>query len=352
MGRDIQDYLNYNLYVLKDAIPYCKDYLEKTGLPFKIIENQSEVKTDSKNNIIFQLKKGRFLEPCPGTPKYICCGYYIISPVENCPFDCTYCILQAYFKDRNIKVYVNIEDMMKELERIKGKGIVRLGTGEFSDSLFLPVTDFYLERLLDFFSKNKDIFLELKTKSDKIPQLALNYSKKNLIFSFSLNSPSVWEREELRTSPVRDRIDLAKMLSEKGFYLSFHFDPIIEYQGWEKDYKETIDYLFDRVSEKQIVWISMGILRYIPALKDIAQKAHPHTEIFKHEFIMGLDGKKRYFRKTRVNIYRKMLDMIRGRARDVFVYLCMENEDVWKELFGVSMTTKKLKRLMDERVKS
>lgn len=351
MERDFEAHLNYNIFVLSNALPYCKSYLEKRGFSYKIIQSEEEIEKDSKKNIIFKIKKGRFLEPCPGTPRYICCGYYVLSPVENCPFECTYCILQAYFKDRNIIVYANVQDMISELNKIKGKNIIRIGTGEFSDSLFLPATQFYLENLLTFFSENEDIYLELKTKSDIIPDIAKNYKKRNLIFSFSLNSPTITEKEEGKTASIEERIDMAKELSKEGFFLSFHFDPIIEYEGWERDYEKTIDYLFKEINERQIVWISMGVLRFIPSLKDIAEKSYPHTKIFKHEFIFGLDGKKRYFRKKRVEIYKKMLSMIRNRAKDVFLYLCMENEDVWMDVFGIKMTSKNLKRLMDERLK-
>ncbi len=350
MGKDIQNNLSYQFLVTKEAFPFCRDFLNQKNYKFNIINDEADVKSSSKRNIIFQLKKGRFIEPCPGTPNYICCGYYIISPVENCPFDCSYCILQAYFKDKNIRVYVNTGDMIKELEKIKENQIFRFGTGEFSDSLFLPVAEYYLEKLLDFFSEHENLYLELKTKSHIIPKAALNYIKRNLIFSFSLNSPTVWRNEELHTSSVIDRISKAKLLAEKGYLLSFHFDPIIEYEKWHEDYKKTIDYLFDNISESKIVWISMGTLRYMPSLKDIAQINHPNTNIFRHEFIIGLDGKKRYFRKSRVEIYKKMLSMIKERAEKVFVYLCMENADVWMDVFGIRMTSKKLKKLMDEQI--
>ncbi len=343
--------LEYKIYVEESALPFCKDYLEDERLPYSIITLESQVSLDNKRNIIFKIKKGKFLEPCPGTPSYICCGYYVLSPVENCPFECSYCILQAYFKNKNIIVYANIEKLIDELNGIKDKAIFRIGTGEFSDSLFLPITNFYLKKLLDFFAKNEKLYLELKTKSDEIPSIINQYPLKNIIFSFSLNSPLITEREEGKTATIKSRIETAKRISEMGYPLSFHFDPIIRYEGWEKGYKETIDLLFDKIEDKNIFWISLGTLRFIPNLKDIAEKNYPKTKIFKDEFIVGLDGKKRYFRKTRVEIYKKILSMIRERTSNVFVYLCMENEDLWMDVFGLKMTSKKLKKIMDDIVK-
>jgi spore photoproduct lyase len=37
----------------------------------------------------------------------------------------------------------------------------------------------------------------------------------------------------------------------------------------------------------------------------------------------------------RINIYRKMIGFIRKHAPDTVIYLCMEDEEVWKKSMGV-----------------
>ena len=59
--------------------------------------------------------KGAFLKPCPGTKEYICCGYKILNVGTNCPMNCSYCILQAYFNKPSLRLFVNLEE---HLERI------------------------------------------------------------------------------------------------------------------------------------------------------------------------------------------------------------------------------------------
>ena len=61
--------------------------------------------------------RGRFLRYCPGTSHYRCCGYQIIHIGENCPLRCSYCILQAYFQDRVLKVWANQDDLWRELDQ-------------------------------------------------------------------------------------------------------------------------------------------------------------------------------------------------------------------------------------------
>lgn len=335
-------------YVTQDALNRVSQYLKRKNIPYEIIRDTSEIGENNEKSVIFTINKGSFLMQCPGTPKYICCGYYVLAPAENCPYECTYCILNAYFKDRHIRIFVNTDDMIKELNIIARKGnIRRIGTGEFSDSMFTLSTELYSKKLINFFNKNKNIFLELKTKSNKIIEDFFYTKNKNIIFSWSMNSKKINETEEIGTSSIEERIALAKLAINKGYPVSFHFDPIIEYNGWEDDYYETIKLIFQNINPEAIKWISLGTLRFIPSLKDIAKSLYPKTKIFNNEFILALDGKKRYFRKKRVNIYKKMYELIRSYDSKVFVYMCMENEDVWEDVTGLKMNSKKLKELMD-----
>ena len=52
------------------------------------------------------------------------------------------------------------------------------------------------------------------------------------------------------------------------------------------------------------------------------------------EFVPGMDGKSRYLKQIRIEIYKGVLSAIRERSSDVTVYFCMESEDVWKKVFG------------------
>ena len=62
------------------------------------------------------MQKGPFWRPCPGTRDYVCCGYQVLQVTLNCPLDCTYCILQGYVNLPALTVFVNVEDLMAELE--------------------------------------------------------------------------------------------------------------------------------------------------------------------------------------------------------------------------------------------
>jgi spore photoproduct lyase len=83
-----------------------------------------------------------------------------------------------------------------------------------------------------------------------------------------------------------------------------------------------------------MVWISLGTFRFMPPLKAIIEDRFPRSKIVYGEFINGLDGKMRYFKPLRIDLYRKIISWIRELAPDVRIYLCMEDEEVWEKAFG------------------
>jgi spore photoproduct lyase len=290
-----------------------------------------------KRHLLITHFHGRRLKPCPGTSHHICCGYYVINTGTNCPMDCSYCVLQGYLNNPFLTLYTNWDNLLDEIDGFLSSNqpyLPRLGTGELSDSLALesifPISKF----LIDFFSKRRDAILELKTKSANIDSLlGLDHRGKTVI-SWSLNPARMVEREEMGTASIEERMVAARRCQEKGYLLGFHFDPIFYYEGWEKGYQETVHQLFKQIDPKRVAWVSLGGFRYPPHLKAIAEERFPSTEIFLGELFPGRDGKFRYLKEIRVDMYRKMAGWLREADPDLFIYLCMESKEVWERVFG------------------
>jgi spore photoproduct lyase len=109
---------------------------------------------------------------------------------------------------------------------------------------------------------------------------------------------------------------------------------MVIYEGCEEDYQQCVQQLFSHIDPVHIVWISLGTLRFMPALKEIIQKRFAHSRIVYGEFITGLDGKMRYYKPLRTDLYRKMVGWIKSLAPEAFIYLCMEDDEVWEASFG------------------
>lgn len=309
----------------------------------------------SKHFLHLVAYKGQFLKPCPGTTEHICCGYQILNVGTGCPINCSYCILQSYFNQPGLRVFANIEDGLKEvLKRIDSEPnrIFRVGTGEFTDSLALDPIVGWAKLLIPHFSSRKNVILELKTKTDHI-QGALNcHSRDRIVISWSLNSPVIVSREEHGAASLRRRLKAARSCQAEGFAIGFHFDPLIYYPGWREDYLRTLELMDKLLEPKGIIWISLGSFRFMPQLKYIIWRRHPRSIVTKGEFIPGRDGKMRYFKPIRVELYSFMREQLEQWSQDLGLYLCMESPDIWETSMGWNPgNTESLSAYLDDRVR-
>jgi len=309
------------------------------GADFQVLARVSEAREPDPDVLEVVAFRGRFLKSCPGTRHYFCCGYRILHFGIQCTLDCTYCILQVYLNQPNLRLFGNTEDLLHELgEELRSHPgeLYRIGTGEFTDSLLLDPWTGLSRTLVPFFARQPNAVLELKTKTNFIENLEDLEHGGRTIAAWSLNADHIRKCEESRTATLTERLRAARRCADWGYYLAFHFDPMIEHPGWRKGYGEILDRLFDTVDPSRIVWISLGAFRFMPELKSIVRTRHAQSPITHGEFIRGLDGKMRYFRDIRVELYTFMVERIRRVDPDLCVYLCMEGRDIWREAFGFS----------------
>ena len=339
------------LHVASDCLhlPYTQEIIARSGLPVQIIGERDcpdiagvypANLSAGKRHLVLCANRGAFFKPCPGTKEYRCCDYQVLNIGMNCPMDCVYCILQSYLNNPWLSFFVNVEDLFSELASklaARSEQLFRIGTGEFTDSLALDRLTHFSSKLVPFIGQQANAVLELKTKSANIANLQHLDHRGRTIVAWSLNSPAIMHQEELRTATLAQRLNAACHCASWGYRLAFHFDPIILHPGWQEGYQTTIRQLFATVPAEAIAWISLGALRYLPSLKQIAAARFPFSRFFYQPFIDGLDGKRRYFRSERVAMYSFIVrELKRHVAPSTCLYFCMENDTVWREVFGFS----------------
>jgi spore photoproduct lyase len=305
-----------------------------------------------KTALFLTRNKGAFIKTCPGTRSYTCCGYEILHIGTFCHMDCTYCILQSYFHPPLMQFFVNHTDLFRELDGLfAGHHIHRIGTGEYTDSLIWELWTGLSQKLVPVFAGQKRAVLELKTKTTAIDRLQhLEHNRKTIV-AWSVNTPRIIAAEERRTASLSARLKAAAKCESWGYPLAFHFDPIVIYEGCEAAYERVIKKICSHVSPDNIVWISLGTFRFMPSLKPIIQKRFPNSKIIYGEFITGLDGKMRYFKPVRIEVYQRIIACIRQYAPNVFIYFCMEDDEVWQKSMGFTPSEKGgLDQMLDEQV--
>lgn len=314
---------------------------------------------EAKTTLLLAVQKGPFRRPCPGTKDYLCCGYQVLQVAMGCPMDCTYCVLQGYVNLPAITIFVNVEDLLAELEQgleteaaADPEMVWRLGTGEFGDSLALDDLMGINERLIPWFKGRRSAILEIKSKRTEIDDLLPLGPNPQVVFAWSLNPEEVSAAEERFAAPLSARLQAARAAAAAGFRVALHFDPLIYFPGWEEAYRRTVAALGEMVPSRSIAWISLGGLRFMPALRPLIHRRFPGSRLAAQEMVRAPDGKLRYFKGVRVEMYSRLREWLAAAAPEAQVYLCMESPRVWREVFGQAPTAGELAARLDRRVSS
>lgn len=297
---------------------------------------------DGKRILLLTKQVGGLVKPCPATASpYLCCQYTIVNQMTQCPMDCSYCILQNYLDRPVVTVHTNVEDVYAEIVRLQCEQpdrFFRFGTGELADSLALDDLTGLAKQTIDFFSGRRNCVIELKTKTGQVQNLPKK-SHGNVVISWSVNPPHIIKTEERWAATIDQRLEAASQCQDWGYLLGFHFDPILNYPNWQSNYHDLIQRIFKTVDPSRVAWISLGSLRFPSPLKTTIQQRFPKSTIVYEEMIRGLDGKYRYPKPLRVQLFNQIYGWLREVDPDLFVYFCMESPEVWERVMGGSPTT-------------
>ena len=233
--------------------------------------NASPSVLNDRKVLVMSINKGEFFKPCPGTAGgYLCCGYKILTPLTGCGMYCSYCILQTYLDQQCQVMYENFDDLKEEVrQKLSGlEGVVRIGTGEFADSLYQENNLGLSKKIADLLEPYPNALVEFKTKSVSIQGLSKINKPEKVVIGFSMNTPTMIALHEKGTAPLEDRLAALEQCIEMGFNIAIHFDPIFMYDNWEADYRKLVRKIFEHVKNPgKIAWWSMGGFRSPPALK-------------------------------------------------------------------------------------
>ena len=278
-------------------------------------------------------KKGIGLGACPVASEGTrCCNLLTLDAVESCGFDCSYCSIQSFYNQNQIGIDKDFKDKLKNLV-LDPNETYHIGTGQSSDSLMWGNRDGILDALFDFARKNKNVILEFKTKSNNIKYFLENSVPKNIIVTWSLNTPTIIKNEEHLTATLKERIDSARMLADKDVLVGFHFHPIVVYKDYLIEYKNIYDELINRFSPDEVVLISMGTLTFIkPVIKQLRER-QMKTKILQMPF-ENINGKQSYSIETKKEMFSHLYDSFKPWQGKVYFYMCMEAHSLWKDIFG------------------
>ncbi|TFH42604.1 MAG: DNA photolyase [Chrysiogenales bacterium] len=313
------------------------EYDGEDGLAAAIGEMKREG-VASKEAVILKRFMGRIFQKCPGSPGMICCNYRLMNIGFNCLYDCAYCFLNYYLNSYGIVQFIDADHSLRRVDSCLSAdpdGVCRIGTGEYTDSLMLDEVTGIGAALITEAAGMPGLFLEFKTKSDNVGHLLDINEKGNTVLAWTISTPRTISLYESGTASLERRLAAASAACGAGYLIAFHFDPIILPEERAGEYLDLVDRAFAAVDPERVAWVSLGCFRYSPGFRDFARGAPSCRGLTSAEMFQSGDGKYRYLRPHRIAAYSSLLERIRFHSTRPFVYLCMETESVWREVFGV-----------------
>ena len=265
--------------------------------------------------------------PCPvDGEKTRCCKLRTLDAVMQCAFGCSYCSIQAFYNENEIRIVSNLREKLERMEI--GDDVWHIGTGQASDSLLLGDDYGTLSALATFAEKHPNIVLEMKSKAGR--DVFNRPWPRNMVFTWSLNAPTIIEKEEHFTASLSERLRMAQKARDNGNLVGFHIHPMFYFKGWEKEYGEVVEAIVSTFRPEEICMIGIGTLTFTKAVIKRLREMGQESKVLQMElteaagkYSYPLDKKEKMFR----HIYASFPEEYR---KGVFFYLCMEDPTLWK----------------------
>ena len=265
--------------------------------------------------------------PCPvDGEKTRCCKLRTLDAVMQCAFGCSYCSIQAFYNENEIRIVSNLREKLEAMEI--GDDVWHIGTGQASDSHLLGDDYGTLSALASFAEKHPNIVLEMKSKAGR--DVFNRPWPRNMVFTWSLNAPTIIEKEEHFTASLSERLRMAQKARDNGNLVGFHIHPMFYFKGWEKEYGEVVEAIVSNFRPEEICMIGIGTLTFTKAVIKRLREMGQESKVLQMElteaagkYSYPLDKKEKMFR----HIYASFPEEYR---KGVFFYLCMEDPSLWK----------------------
>jgi len=266
-----------------------------------------------------------------------CPNYWHFSTTGFCWYDCAYCYLAGSCSSivaPTVKVFVNLEHVLHRLRALgrrldrDGAGVTSCYLGKLQDGLSLDWLTGYSNALVPFFARERVLRWVVLTKSACVENLLGLEHRGHTVVSWSVNPQEVCSRVEALAPPLAERLAAARRCADAGYPVRFLIMPLVPVRDWSEQYGRLVDQIFDAVAPERITL--GGICSFGTAARLTGQHGASCIGDAMGDRGDTPDGRQRYPRETRVEMYRSIIDAIRQRDARMPIGLCLEEREVWQ----------------------
>ena len=192
--------------------------------------------------------------------------FYYTSLVMNCFYDCEYCYLSGMYPSANIVMFVNIEDIFFELDKLLRLHPVYVCISYDTDLLALEGLTGYVKRFIEFTASRPNLTVECRTKSANI-NIIKKYIEnglsvpQNFILAWTLSPQEIAEKFEHGTPDFKSRLSAINVAAELNLSLRLCLDPILKIKSFKTAYSNMISTIFNNITPDRLKDISVGAFR-------------------------------------------------------------------------------------------
>lgn len=236
-----------------------------------IINHYKDVFNRAKQNYVIQ-NKAKSLILAKQTGGYLYDGapvcqnfgndyFYYTSCVMNCIYDCEYCYLKGMYPSGNMVLFVNLYDTFTEIKKYLNLHPMYICVSYDTDLLAIEELTGYVAKWIDFVKQNKNLTIEIRTKSantgiwDKLDVC------ERVIYAFTLSPEAVIEEYEHKTPALLARLESIKRAQELGHPVRLCFDPMIYVEDWKSKYIQLLESVREHVDVEKLWDVSVGSFR-------------------------------------------------------------------------------------------
>jgi len=284
-----------------------------------------------RQQVTKRTRQTKFVDIFRTTPTdTVCPNFYVLSHANGCTFAplCAYCYLKSSFWYLAApQVFTNTRQLLDEARAWLGRDGLEsymLNTGNLSDSLGFEEHRPLIAQLIEIFraeaeAKGRKHTLLIVTKGGRKECDSLLQSKpcRNVIVSFSVNSPDAARKYESGAATVADRLAAARQLKSMGWRIRMRIDPMIAGFDYE--------WIVEQVAQLGPERITLGTLR-----ADHSLPRYVNQSLFDElEPPAKAKGLARYPKAVRLALYHPAVKKLKSIAP---IGLCEETPDIWDAL--------------------
>ncbi|MCY6484935.1 radical SAM protein [Clostridium aestuarii] len=210
--------------------------------------------------------------------------FYYTSSMMNCIYDCEYCYLQGMYPSANIVVFVNIEDIFNEVEKLLKKHPVYLCISYDTDLLAFEGVTLFTTLWMEFAKNHPNLKLELRTKSANFDAIKDIKCLDNTILAWTISPDNVISKYEWKTPSLELRLKSIKQAIQKGWNVRICFDPLLYIRDWKKQYSLCVEHTFKELPYDKILDVSIGVFRVAKDYLKKMEKERIYSPILAYPF--------------------------------------------------------------------